>query len=238
MPELNKEQFDELPEFAREQYVEDGDGYSHKGMMKVKQTADTLDSRVKELSGKIDSFEDQKREEIEKARAEALEEARSKGDAKAIEERYQQQLEDLEKRRDESERQYKERLDKMSETIKRDKKTAVISELSEIATDKGRKAFKALLSNRVDVDPETGDTIFLDDDGRATSLDMKGFLADIQKDDAFSPLIQAKVSTRGGGNVQTGNNDGGRAPRDAGELVGSRSKRTDWIRERFPDLED
>ena len=210
MPELNKEQFEELPEFIKAQYVPDDDGYSHKGMLKVKQTANDLDSKLKDLNTKLETFEDAKKAEIEKARTEALEQARSKGDVKAIEERYQQQMEDLAKRLEDTENEYKSRLEKLTTTVKAEKKNAIISELSEMATDKGKKAFKALVKSRVDVDAETGKAIFLDDDGRATSLDLKGFMAEIKKDDAFAPLIMADVTTNGAGKVKTGN-DWGRA---------------------------
>lgn len=234
MSELTKEQFEELPEFAKEQYVEDGEGYSHKGMLKVKQTANDLDTKLKDISSKLDSFEEEKKAEIEKARKEALEQARSKGDVKAIEERYQQQLDDLEKRSNETVKQYEERLEKMSQAIKTDRKNAVVSELSEMATDKGRKAFKALVSSRVDIDPETGKAIFLDDEGRATSLDMKGFMAEIKKDEAFTPLVQADVTTNGGGKVKTGN-DWGRASSKKPEISDKEARKA-YFRERFPDL--
>lgn len=208
MPELSKEQFEELPEFVKSQYVPDDDGFSHKGMLKVKQTANDLDGKLKELNTKLETFEDAKKQEIEKARAEALEQARSKGDVKAIEERYQQQMEDLAKRLEDTENGYKEKLDKLTTTVKTEKKNAIIAELSEMATDQGKKAFKSLVSSRVDVDAETGKAVFLDDDGRATSLDLKGFMAEIKKDEAFAPLVRADVTTTGTGKAKTGNDWG------------------------------
>jgi len=161
MSKLTKEQYEDLPDYAKEAFVQDGEEYVPVKDAKLKQTLDDLDGkyksadqRAKELEERLNGYEEDKKKEIEQARAEALEKARTNGDVKAIEERYQQQLADMKKRSEESEHQYKERLETLEKQIKADKRNSIVSDLSaELAHDKAHKAFKALISSRIDIDP-------------------------------------------------------------------------------------
>lgn len=225
---LTKEEYEALPEKARAAFVADGDQYVPAKDAKLKQTLDDVDSkyksaeqRAKELEERLSRFEEAKRQEIEKARAEALEAARSKGDVKAIEERYQQQLADLKKRSEESENQYKQRLETLEKQIKADKRNSIVADLcAELANDKGRKAFKALVGSRIDIDPSTGQPIFLDENGSATSLDLAGFKAEIERDDAYAPLLKSGIVTSGGGQAK-GSGSGSAAKRKFNEYSGA-----------------
>lgn len=240
------ENLDKFPAELHDEFVEtelDGKkGFMHKtdealmnSLKNAKREREQVRSQYEEVNTRLSEFEKNQKDAIEKARQEALEEARTKGDVKAIEERYQQQMDDLQKRYSETEAQYKERMDKMAATIKEDKKRAIISELAEDATDKGRKAFKALIAGRVDIDPETGKETFLNEDGSASSLDIAGFKAEIMKDESFSPLLKADVVTNGGGNAN-GSNGGGSVPTERANLSGNKQERTAAIKKKFPEL--
>lgn len=213
------ESLDSFPEDMRGDFVEtemDGKkGWMHKtdvplinSLKNAKQEREDFKKKFDEINTKLSGFEEAKKSEIEKARAEALDTARSKGDVKAIEERYQQQMADLEKRTGDVESQYKERIEKLTGNLKNQTKTAVVADIAkELSTDVGYKAFKTLIASRIDVDVDTGKTIFLNEDGSASSLDVKGFMEELKKDDSYKPLLKSGVVTQGGGNAN-GNGDG------------------------------
>ncbi len=213
------ENLEKFPEEMHGEFVEtemDGKkGYMHKSdepllnsLRNAKSEREDFKKQLEDVNTKLSGFEEAKKAEIEKARNEALESARSKGDVKAIEERYQQQMADMEKRTSETEQQYKDRIDKLTGNLKSQTKTAVVTDIAkELSTDVGYKAFKTLIASRIDVDVETGKTIFLNEDGSASSLDMKGFMEELKKDDSYKPLLKSGVVTQGGGNAN-GNGDG------------------------------
>ncbi|AXQ65844.1 MAG: putative capsid scaffold protein [Caudoviricetes sp.] len=96
----------------------------------------------------------------------------------------------------------------MTNQIKTEKRSSIVADLAaSMATDKGSKAFKALIASRIDIDAESGKVTYLNEDGSASSLDLAGFKAELMKDDSLSPLLKADIVTNGGGNLN-GNNDG------------------------------
>ena len=216
MSDYTQEQFDQLPDFAKADFVKDGDVYRHGGLLKVKKTANELDQKYREASERINSIEASKASEIEAARAAALEQARTKGDVTAIEKRYQEQMADLEKRSKEEIESLKNTLGGIIEKVTKNSKNnaigALVSDLSSLATDDGREAFKRLIRNRIDYNPETGQTIFLDDSGSATSLDVNGFKAELGKDPIFKPILRAEITTTGGGQASGSGNASGAKP--------------------------
>lgn len=228
MSTLTQEQYDDLPDYAKSAFVQDGDKYVPVKDAKLKQTLDDLDGKyksaeqkAKELEQQLAGYEENKKAEIEKARAEALEKARTNGDVKAIEERYQQQLADLKKRGEETESQYKQQLETLQKQIKADKRNSIVADLcAELANDKAHKAFKALVGSRIDIDPSTGQAIFLDENGSATSLDLAGFKAEIERDDAYAPLLKSGIVTSGGGQAQ-GSGRGGAVKKKFNEMNGA-----------------
>jgi len=200
MSTLTQEQFDTVPEFLKAEFEKVGDGYQHASAGKINSLKTSLDA----LDGKFKVSESAKAAEIEVARAQALDQARSKGDVKAIEERYQQQMADLEKRNGETLKERDLRIEKMSATAKKGGIDSIVAQLSDLATPEGKAAFNRLVRQRIDYNPETGQNTFLNDDGSASSLDLKGFVSDLAKDALFAPLLAASFATSGGGNAQGG----------------------------------
>jgi hypothetical protein len=185
---------------------------------KLKDSLNGLDSKLKE-------FEKNEQAKLEAARAEALEKLKKEGKVDEI-------LADAERRIGETKAQYEERLQRMTTAIKTEKRSALVADLaSELATDSGSKAFKRLVADRIDVDPETGKVTFLNDDGSASSLDFAGFKAELLKDDSFAPLLKAGIVTKGGGNAQGSTGAGGAS--SVGNLGGSRAEREAALARKF-----
>jgi len=197
MSELTQAQFDELPEFIKNDYQQDGEVFKHSSEFKaakLKSSLNDLDHKLKETTGKLSDYEKGQAERQAEAEKKALDKLMAEGKTKEI-------LEDVERRNNETKAQYEARIDKLTSAYKKDKIGLVVSELSEMATEKGKKIFKQILSNRVDVDIDTGKITFLNDDGSASSLDLVGFKAELLADENYSPLLKADVVTNGGGSV-------------------------------------
>lgn len=214
MSELTKEQYEELPDFMKENYVEDGDGFSHKGLLKVKQTANELDSKSKEAQRKLDEMQAEEAAKIKEAEDRAYEKAKAEGNTEEIETRLTQKLEDAERRHQESEKQFQERMKKLADK----QREAISAKLaSELAVKGGEKAYEMLVSRYIEVDPETDEVTYLDGDGRATSLNSAEFKAELKKKSVLLALTKADISTNGGGNAN-GSNSGGRATKKPSEM--------------------
>ena len=223
---LTKEQYEELPEFVRDEYVETEEGYKHGGFLKVKQTANDLNAKLEQerkeregLSERLSTFEQSQAEAIEKARQEALEEAKSKGDVDAIEQRYQEQMADLEKRTAE-----KTRAEVMAEIAQEratEKARSISKEISVkmAVDDESAELLDELLQKRIEVDPSTGKEIFLNDDGSASSLSRAEYIEHIKTSSRYKRLIKAEVATNGGGNA---NGSTGSSAKASGNDVASR----------------
>lgn len=216
MSDLTKEQYEQLPDFVRDDYTEVDGVYKHAGMMKVKGTLNDLDSRLKSkdtefnaLNERLTQFEQTKAQEIEQARKDALEQAKSKGEVESIEQLYQEQMADLEKRteqrvRSEVEQEY---------TLKEVNNKAQI-ELTELVhglkpkDDFAKRLIQDHLKNRQKV--EDGKIIYLNEDGSASSLDKAGLLKELQESPMFKSLTSYTPPSQGGGNMNGTN--GGSAP--------------------------
>lgn len=227
---LTKEDYEALPEKARAAFTLDGDEYVPAKDAKLKQTLNDLDGKyksaeqkAKELEERLGSFESAKQQEIEAARAKALEDARSKGDVKAVEERYQQQMADLEKRvreeaKNEAVTEFKTQqaqekasslADKIGLTI------AVDAESGELIADAIRQ--------RIKIDPNTGEKIFHDAKGSALSVDEAGFMKEVANEKRFARLVKGDVVTQGGGNAKGSN--GGSASFDGQNPAAQEAKK-------------
>lgn len=216
MGDLTKEQFEQLPDFVKNDY-QDVDGvYKHAGVVKLKSTLNDLDSKLKttqsqfeELNGKMSEYDKNKQAEIEAARAKALEEARSKGDVETVEKRYQEQMADLEKRV-----AAKTREDVSKEFTLKGAQAQAQAELSDIVSglkpvdDEAADVLKATLRNRQQV-AEDGKIIYLNEDGSASTLDKNGFIAELKKAGKYKRLRQAEAAAAGGGLVKGGLDAGG-----------------------------
>lgn len=211
MAELTEEQFGQLPDFVKGDYEKSGDVYrpvAEGKLSALKSSMNDLDAKFKTANSRIEEIERSKAAEIEAAKEEALKAARSKGDVAAIEKRYQEQMADLEKRSGETLKQYEERIEKMAGAIKAKERSLLIGAIAKELKifEDSEKAFSKLVSDRIDVDPETGKITFLDENGGATSLDKAGFIAELAKDSAYDRMRQAEAN-RGG--VANGNNGTG-----------------------------
>lgn len=233
MDALTKEQYEQLPDFVKSEYVQTDDGYKHGGVVKLKESLNNLDTKYKETEGRLSEFEQKQKEAIEAAQREAYEKAKKEGNIDEIEKRYQEQLEDAQKRVGETETQYKERLEKLTNGIKSEKINSIVADLAgELATDSGREAFKQLAKSLVDYDPEQTKTIFKGLDGSATSLDLEGFKADLKKNPVFAPLLKADVTAQGGG-MANGNSNGSAEGKPKANMGGNKSERVAAIKQKI-----
>lgn len=215
------ESLDKVPEDWRDQFVEvevDGKkGYQDKDSLALKQLAFNVKEENKAVKGRLSEFEKQQAEKLAEAERKALEKLKAEGKTDEI-------VADLERRYGESAKEFQSRIDRLTSSIKTEKRSALVADLAaDLATESGSKAFKRLVADRIDVDPETGKVTFLNDDGGASSLDLAGFKAELLKDDSFAPLLKAGIVTKGGGNAQGSTGAGGAS--SVGNLGGSRSER-------------
>lgn len=228
MAELTQEQYEQVPEFLKGDFEQVGEVFRLKAEGKVtalKQSMNDLNGKLKGMETSLNEIQEQKVAEIEAAKAEALEKARSKGDVAAIEKRYQEQMEDTIK-------QYEDRLAKLTDGIKASKKGELIADIAAKLNifEKSRGAFSKLIGDRIDIDPDTGKATFFDVQGGALSIDSAGFIAELEKDEGLHPLRQAPA-TKGG--FANGNNSGGGASTVNGNFGGSRDERKAAIAKKF-----
>lgn len=217
MADLTVEQFEQVPDFLKADYVQEGEVYRHTGELKAAKLKSSLDN----LDGKLKEFERNEQAKIEAARQAALEEAKTKGDVKAIEERYQQQMADLEKRTAEKVRDEvtKEFTQKQADT-----KAAGIADTiaaSKAVDARAEKALQKLIAGRVKLNPDTGKEYFLDDNGSALSVDRAGFESMIAEE--YPHLVKASVATTGGGKAN--GNNGGSAPNANSNAMADEAKK-------------
>lgn len=213
MAELSSEQFEQLPEFVKGDYEKSGDVYrpvAEGKLSALKGSLNDLDAKYKTAASRIEEIERGKAAEIEKAREDALKNARSKGDTEAIEKRYQEQMADLERRNGETLKQYEERLKVRDERYISTERKGVIGDMAKELKifDDCYKLFTKMVEGRVDIDPETGKKTILDENGGATSLDVAGLIAELAKDPAFDRLRQASVASGGKANGSMGSGGG------------------------------
>lgn len=223
---LTKEEYEELSDKAKQAFALDGDEYIPVKDSKLKSTLDgvngkyrTAEQEARELRERLAQFEQQKIADLAAEREKALEEARTKGDVKAIEERYQQQVADVE--RQTAERVRAEVLKEVAAEKAKDRKAALIAELSMIGVDEdAREAVAYMLAMHVDVDPETGKEFYLDENGGAMAVDKKGAIEAFKKMRKFRRLVDSGVTTKGTPNA-TGSGGGGAAQRKFDEYTGA-----------------
>lgn len=203
MAELDQAQFEQLPEFIRGEYEQVGEVYRSKAEGKaaaLKASLDALDGKFKTTDAQLKEILSKSEEDRTKAEQAAFERLKKEGKVDEL-------IADYERRMGESKKQYEERIEKMTAAAKNDKRTAIVTELaSELATDSGKKAFSRLIESRIDYDPENGKTIFLNEDGSASSLDLAGFKSEIIKSDLFESLIKAPINK--GGDAKGGSGGG------------------------------
>ncbi len=228
------ESLNDIPEEQRDDYAQteyDGkQGYQHKKVVALARAHDEtkndkrkLQEKIGELISKVEGFESQKMQEIEEAKQAAFEEARSKGDIEAIEQRYKEQLTDAVERAKaetlgEAEKQF-------SVSRAEDKAKLEVAEMVSAfnpVDDNARELLTLALSSKQQV-TEDGKIIYTNDDGSASSLDAKGFLNSVIESDKYSLLKQANPTTKGAGVL--GGQTGGSAPTTKGNTRASLEQR-------------
>lgn len=199
-----QEQYDSLPDWMQKDLVKDGEVYKHAGFMKVKQTADNLDGEKRTLAEKLAAFEAAEAAKIAEAEKKAYEKAKAEGNKEELERILNQKIEDADRRANESEAKFKERMQNLANK----QRDALTQELANKFAVKGAEnAYKKLIASLVSVDPETDSLTFFDDAGSATSLDRAGFEEFLKTHPDLEHLTKADIHTNGGGKANgSGNN--------------------------------
>lgn len=194
MQHLTEEQYNELPDYAKDAFAKDGDKYIPAKDATLKNTLNELDGKYKTLESQLTQFQQAEAEKIEAAKKAAFEEAMQSNDKDKLNEVWQQKMADLEKRSNgevESLRGVIKSVgDKMAQSL--------VDSLSSHATDEGKAAFALLVKSRIQVDPETGSETYLNADGSASSLDKNGFIAELKKDPVFKPIMLGEIPNGNG----------------------------------------
>lgn len=201
---LDKEVYEQLPDAVKSDYEEKDGQFYHVSEGKaaaLKQSLDNFDAKYKSevgtLQSQIDEINAKKEQEIKDAREAALAEAKNKGDVDAIEQRYQEQMADLEKR---VQAQTRAEVEKEFHTKSVDNQIKSAAELfAQLAVDDDSKSMLELFAkNRMK--NEDGKMIFLNADGSASSVtDAKQFLSELKSDPAVKRLVKADNPVSGGG---------------------------------------
>ena len=210
MADLTQEQFEQVPDFLKEDYTEVDGMYKHAGMMKVKQTANELDAKFKlkdtefnSLSDRLTVFEQKEADAIKLKTDKQLEAAKSSGDVESVLKQHQEQMADLEKRT--SEKVRTETLAEVSKERADEKAKSTAKEIAiTLAKSGAEDDLNLLVANRVKAD-EQGNVIYLNVDGSASSMDKTAFLEDLKTRHKWA--IKAEVTTEGGGFSNGGNNN-------------------------------
>lgn len=206
MAELNKEQFESLPEFVKGDYEQAGDVYrpvAEGKLSALKGSLNELDGKYRAANTELQEFKTKGQLAQEAAEAAALERLKKEGKTDEI-------VADLTRRHGETVKQYEDRLKARDDRFIKAERSSVIVEIAQELKvfDESKKLFSKLIEDRISVDPETGKKTVLDENGGATSLDIPGLIAELAKDPAFDRLRQANVSSGGKANGNNGNGGG------------------------------
>lgn len=204
---ISKQDFEVMPDAAKELFELDGDTYRPKAEGKAAALKASLDA----LDGKFKSTDQQLKEilakhEDDRTKAEEAALARLKKEGK-----HEEILADFERRANETKAQFEDRINKLSGRLKEKDRSLILGDVAKELNvfDDSYKLFSKLVQDRIDVDPETGKVTYLDEAGSATSLDKAGFIAELSKDKSFDRMRQAQANK--GGNANGNNGSGGGA---------------------------
>jgi hypothetical protein len=231
MSELTQEQFDELPDYAKSAFAQQGETYIPAKDAKLKSTLDELDGKYKTLSKQMEEREQQEIEKIEAAKAQALEEAKTNKDVDAIEKRYKEQMEDARSRAFEEGKTQAQTEFKVQQA--ESKASSIVDKIAmSVAVDQdAAEVIGDLIKSRIEVDPDTGEEVFKDAKGSALSVTRDEFISELKKENKFKRLVKADVTTSGGG-MANGSGSGGSATMKA-NMGGSKQERAAAIARKF-----
>lgn len=206
MADLTNEQFGQLPDFAKGDYEQVGDVYRHKAEGKasaLKVSLDSLDAKSRGFEQRIREIEAKSEEDRTRAEQAALDKLKKDG-------KFDELVADYERRAGETKKQYEDRIEKMSSRIKAAGRATLVSSIASNLNvfDKSRTIFSKLISDRIEIDPETGKESFLNSDGSASSMTLDEFIAEISGDEAYDALRDANVNRGGNANGDKGGKGG------------------------------
>ena len=201
----NQEQYDSLPEWMQKDLVKDGDVYKHAGLVTVKKTADALNADKQALAEQLAQYKASEAAKIAEAEQRAYEKAKKDGNVDELEKRLKQQVDDAQRRADETAAQFKDRMAKLAA---KERRAIAVQIAAKYAVDEqSQDLLTELLTRQIQVDVETDQVVFLDANGSALSVDRAGFEAELLKTARYQRLLKADVTTTGGGKAN-GNNGG------------------------------
>ena len=201
----NQEQYDSLPDWMQKDLVKDGDVYKHAGLVTVKKTADALNADKQALAEQLAQYKASEAAKIAEAEQRAYEKAKKDGNVDELEKRLKQQVDDAQRRADETAAQFKDRMAKLA--LKEQKALAAQIAAKYAVDEQSQDLLTELLTRQIQVDVETDQVVFLDANGSALSVDRAGFEAELLKTARYQRLLKADVTTTGGGKAN-GNNGG------------------------------
>ena len=203
---LTKEEYNNLPEKAKNAFVLDDDQYVPVKDAKLKSTLDDLDGkcktaeqRAKELEQRLASFEEAKKAELAAEREKALADAKKANNIDEILRIEREQAEDGKRRAiDEAKGQWQR---EMSEKEAAQRAASLAKEIALIiAVDEASAELIELsIRSRINSDVDLKKDIFSDRSGSALSVDKSGFAELLAKEPQFARLVKANISTAGTG---------------------------------------
>lgn len=217
--DLTKEQFEQLPDFLKNDYQEAGEGvYRHAGLIKVKKTADELDEKLKARVNELTEYQGAEQARIDAAKKEAYEQALKDGNSEEISKRHAEQIADAEQRAlERGKNEATEEFKKQIATDKADKTALKIA--SDVAIDEyARDLIYRFI--RGQVEHKEGKDVFLSESGSATNLDYSAFKSEVEKNPRYARLIKSQTAATGGGNAN-GSNGGSASSRKFNEMTGA-----------------
>lgn len=206
MSDYTKEQFDELPEFSKKDYVEVDGAYKHIATQTIKKTANELDVKLK--ASQLESAQARERlassdalKEEEKARAieEALELAKKENNHELAFKLEREQMADQLRVLELKQSEFGEKQQAQADT----EKTNLAAKLAfKGATQDGSELFNMTIKNYIDIDKESGKRTFLNFDGSASSIEDEDlFIGYLKTWDIFKPIMKGLAPMQNGGNV-------------------------------------
>ncbi len=214
---ITSEQFEELPDFVKSDYVKSGEGYDHKDAGKV----DSLKSSLDALDAKFKNSEKARNEELEAIREEerekALADAKKANNIDEILRIEREQAEDariraIEEAKGEWQREMSEK-----EAAQRAKNLAKEIAFSVAVDEDAAELIEQSILSRIKSDVDLQKDVFSDRSGSALSVDKDGFIEAIKKERQFSRLVKSDVSTSGTGGAN--GNSGGSASKKPNEYT-------------------
>lgn len=220
MADLTLEQFEQLPDFLKDDYIEQNGAYRHAGLVKVKQTADELNNKLKARDTELNDYKSAEQSRIDAAKKEAYDQALKDGNSEEIAKRHAEQIADAEQRA--LERGKNEALKEFKQRQAENKADKIALRLAaDIAVDEyARDMIHTAIKGQITVDAETDQEVYLSAAGSATTLTYETFKSEVIKNPRYARLIKDTPATTGGGNAQ-GSGSGGASGKKFNELSGA-----------------